>query len=113
MIWSGLTTALATLLTNKAYLGRTPNTWDPILLGVLLAGTAILVRRWLAAGPGGQRHGFTVQSLVASDDKERIGVLSAVAAVQQPMAARTRPETPSFEAGRGGRSGGAGGGTDF
>jgi hypothetical protein len=113
MIWSGLATAIATLLTSKAYLGRTPNTWDPILLGVLLAGTAILVRRWLAAGAGGHRHGFTSQSLVASDDKDRIGVLSTVAAVQQPMAARTRPETPAFEAGRGGRSGGAGGGTDF
>ena len=113
MIWAGLATALATLLTNKAYLGRTPNTWDPILLGVLLAGTAILVRRWLAAGPGGHRHGFTAQSLVTSDDKDRIGVLSTVAAVRQPIAARTRPETPAFEAGRGGRSGGAGGGTDF
>lgn len=113
MIWSGIAIAIATLLTNKAYLGRTPNTWDPILLGVLLAATAILVRRWLMAGRGGHRHGFTVQSLVASDDQDGIGVLSSVAAVQQPMAARTRPETPAFEAGRGGRSGGAGGGTDF
>ena len=113
MIWASLVMAIATLLTNKAYLGRTPNTWDPILLGVLLAGTAILVRRWLAAGQGGQRHGFTAHSLIASDDKERIGVLSSVAAVQQPIAARTHPEAPAFDAGRGGRSGGAGGGTDF
>jgi hypothetical protein len=113
MIWSGLAIAIATLVTNKAYLGRTPNTWDPILFGVLLAGTAIFVRRWLAAGPGGHRQGFTVQALVASDDKAGIGVLSTVAAVQQPMAARTRTETPAFEAGHGGRSGGAGGGTDF
>jgi len=113
MIWSGLSTAIATLLTNKAYLGGTPNTWDPILLGVLLAGTSILVRRWLAAGPGGHRFGFTSQSLVASDDKDRISVLGAVAAVQQPIAARTPSEEPAFEAGRGGRSGGAGGGTDF
>jgi hypothetical protein len=113
MIWSGLAIAIATLLTNKAYLGRTPNTWDPILLGVLLAGTAILARRWLTSGPDGQRHGFTVQSLVASEDKDAIGVLSTVAAVQQPMAVRTRPEAPSFDAGQGGRSGGAGGGSDF
>ena len=33
--------------------------WDPILLGVLLIGTAIIIKRWLAAGANGQRYGYT------------------------------------------------------
>jgi len=75
MIWSGLITALATLLTNKAYLGWEHHTWDPILLGVL----------------------------------------ASLSTAAQPLDARTHaPATPPpFDAGRGGRSGGAGGGTDF
>jgi hypothetical protein len=113
MIWAGLLVAIGTLLTNKAYLGWEPHTWDPILLGVLLGGSAIAIRRWLIAGAGGHRFGFVAQPLVASVDKDRLGVLSSLAVAAQPFAARTRTETPAFEAGRGGRSGGAGGGADF
>jgi hypothetical protein len=113
MIWGGLLVAIGTLLTNKAYLGWEPHTWDPILLGMLLGGSAIAIRRWLIAGAGANRFGFVAQPLVASVDKDGLGVLSSIAVAAQPIAARTRTETPAFEAGRGGRSGGAGGGADF
>ena len=59
MLWVSLIMAVATLATNKPYLGWERHTWDPILLGVLLVGTAIGVRRWLSRGPDGQRHGWT------------------------------------------------------
>jgi hypothetical protein len=114
MIWSGLITALATLLTNKAYLGWEHHTWDPILLGVLLVGVSIVIRRWLAAGADRHRVGFTPQSLVVSGDREGLGMLATLAAAAQPFAARPpAAQAPAFDAGRGGRSGGAGGGTDF
>jgi hypothetical protein len=113
MIWGSLLVAIGTLLTNKAYLGWEPHTWDPILLGVLLGGSAIAIRRWLIAGAGANRFGFVAQPLVASVDKDGLGVLSSVAVAAQPFAVRTRTETPAYEADRGGRSGGAGGGADY
>jgi hypothetical protein len=45
--------AILTLVTNKPYLGWQPHTWDPMLLGALLIGVVLFIRRWLAAGPGG------------------------------------------------------------
>src|SRR4030095_16679545 len=41
-----LALALLTLATNKPYLFASNETWDPILLGVLLIGTAVAIRRW-------------------------------------------------------------------
>ena len=38
MIWASLVMAMATLATNKPYLGWERHTWDPMLLGVLLTG---------------------------------------------------------------------------
>ena len=112
MLWASLIMALATLSTNKPYLGWEQHTWDPILLGVLLAGTAIAVRRWLSRGPGGHRSGYTPQPVAVSADRHALGVLSLVAGAAQPFTART-PTEPTVEPGRGGRSGGAGGGADF
>jgi hypothetical protein len=113
MIGVNLIMAVATLATNKSYLGWERHTWDPILLGVLLAGTAMAVRRWLSRGPGEHRSGFTPQSLVASADRKALSVLGTFAGGAQPFAARAPSETPTFEPGRGGRSGGGGGGAEF
>jgi hypothetical protein len=54
----GAITAILTLVTNKPYLGWQRHTWDPMLLGALLIGVALFIRRWLAKGPGGIRHDF-------------------------------------------------------
>jgi hypothetical protein len=54
----GAITAILTLVTNKPYLGWQRHTWDPMLLGALLIGVPLLIRRWLAKGPGGIRHDF-------------------------------------------------------
>jgi hypothetical protein len=40
------------------YLGWQRHTWDPMLLGALLIGVALFMRRWVADGPGGIRHGL-------------------------------------------------------
>ena len=71
LLWASLAMALATLLSNKESRGSPRHAWDPILLGLLLMGIAIAVRRWLAAGDDGARRGYTASRLLASD-KARI-----------------------------------------
>lgn len=101
-----LVTALATLITNKAYLGLERRTWDPILLGALLIGTALLVRRWLANGLDGGRYGFTASRLLRSDKRALAFVGTASTAIQ-PEVPIPSPSEAGFKPG-GGRSGGAG-----
>ena len=48
----GAIVAVLTLVSNKPYLGWPRHTWDPMLLGILLTGVAVFLRRWLAAWPG-------------------------------------------------------------
>ena len=112
LLWVSLVMALATLLSNKEYLGSPRYEWDPIVFGLLLMGTAIGVRRWLAAGDGGMRHGYTASRLVASD-KSKLGALAMVSAAQVdvPVAQSAPPADPGI--GGGGRSGGAGAGGSF
>jgi hypothetical protein len=106
--------ALATLLTNKPYLGWARNTWDPIVLGVLLVAGAAGLRRWLTKGPGGERYGFTSESF-SEKDRALLGVLGAASLAVQPGSALSRtPSAPTQPAGfDGGQSGGAGGGASF
>ena len=113
MLWASLVTAMATLATNKPYLGWQQHTWDPVLLGVLLLATAMAVRRWLSRGPDGHRGGFTAQPLVVSADRQALDALGALSVAAQPLAPRMPNETPAVGPGRGGRSGGGGGGADF
>ena len=112
LLWAGIAMALGTLLSNKQYLGSPRSEWDPIVFGVLLMGIAIVIRRWLAAGEGGMRHGYTSSRLVASD-KAHVGTLAMVSTVQAdvPVAETTRAAEPAI--GSGGRSGGAGAGGSF
>jgi hypothetical protein len=107
---AGLLLALITLVTNKPYLGIARQTWDPILLGVLLVGGAVAIKRWLASGEAGARHGYTADRLSARDREllTLLGNLSVVAPMPRPPA---QPETVSSFAG--GRSGGGGGGASF
>jgi hypothetical protein len=103
--------ALATLATNKSYLGSQRQTWDPILLGLLLMGTAILIRRWLASGANGERYGFTPARLL-SKDARLMSVVSTAAAAFQPQPSSPEPAAPRprFD---GGRSGGGGATGEF
>jgi hypothetical protein len=107
----GLALATLTLATNKPYLGLPRHPWDPILLGLVLTGVAIAVRRWLANGPAGIRLGFTAQRL-SGRDKQWIDSLSPTLAITLPNPATLAPITPGHEFG-GGTSGGGGASSTF
>ena len=100
-----LVLAIATIATNKGYLGWPRHSWDPMILGAMLFGTALVLRRWLASGPGAQRIGFTASPILETD-RDVVTALGHASAVWQPHAA-TPPERsePGFG---GGRSGGGG-----
>jgi uncharacterized membrane protein YgcG len=111
---ASLVMVLATLFTNKPYLGAARKPWDPILLGLLLIGTAIVLRRWLASGSDGSRRGFTATRLSRSDKDTLASVGIASAAFHQgPSHRHSDPSSPDPFKGDGGRSGGAGGGGSF
>jgi hypothetical protein len=106
---------LLTLVTNKAYLGWPRHTWDPIVLGILLMAIAVGVRRWLSAGPGGERRGFTAARLLERD-RALLSRVSIAASLGQPgvgTAINTPGTAPPAEPFGGGRSGGGGGGDRF
>jgi len=109
----GTIAAILTLITNKPYLGWQRHTWDPTLLGALLIATALLLRRWLAAGPNGIRRGFTAQRLSAKD-KHWMSIGSAALGLVAPQAITPtqHPTSPDVHFG-GGDSGGAGASSDF
>ncbi len=109
----GAITAVLTLVTNKPYLGWQRHTWDPMLLGIALTGVALFLRRWLARGPDGVRHGFTAARL-SGKDKHAMSVGSAVLGLITPQSITPAPQptNPDFRFG-GGRSGGGGASGDF
>ena len=109
----GAIVAILTLVSNKPYLGWQRETWDPMLLGILLTGVALFIRRWLARGPGGVRHGFTAARL-SGKDKRWMNAGSAVLGLVSPQAVTPEPQTnsPDVHFG-GGASGGGGAGGDF
>lgn len=109
----GTIAAILTLITNKPYLGWQRHTWDPMLPGALLIGTALFLRRWLAAGRNGIRHGFTAQRLSAKD-KHWMSIGSTALGLVAPQAITPTPQpaNPGVHFG-GGDSGGAGASSDF
>jgi hypothetical protein len=107
----GAITAILTFVTNKPYLGWQRHTWDPILLGMALTGVALFLRRWLARGPGGVRHGFTAARLSAKD-RHAMSVGSSVLGLIAPQSITPPGQStnPDFKFGGGGSGGG---GADF
>jgi len=109
----GAIAAILTLATNKPYLGWQRHTWDPMLLGVLLVGVALLIRRRLAAAPDGIRYGFTARRL-SGKDKHWMNIGSTAFGLATPQAATPGPQTASPEVRFGGGDSGGGGATsDF
>lgn len=109
----GAVAAILTLVTNKPYLGWQRHTWDPMLLGALLTSVALFIRHWLAAGPGGIRHGFTAGRL-SGKDKSWMNAASAAFGLASPHATTLSPRTDSPEGHfGGGDSAGGGASSDF
>jgi len=109
----GVAAAILTLVTNKPYLGWQRHTWDPMLLGALLIGVAVVIRRWLAHEPGGIRYGFSAQRL-SGKDKAWMNAGAAVIGIVSPNLITPSPQTgsPDVQFG-GGDSGGGGASSDF
>jgi hypothetical protein len=109
----GAIAAILTLATNKPYLGWQRHTWDPMLLGALLIGIALVIRRWLAHGPGEIRRGFTAQRL-SGKDKSWMNVGTTALGLVSPDIITPSPQTasPDVQFG-GGDSGGGGATSDF
>lgn len=105
---ASLVMALATLATNKPYLHLDHRPWDPVLLGVLLIGGAMILRRWLAAGGGGMRRGVTASRILRAD-KDRVALAGIASGfTEAPAGAHEAAPPPDPFAGSGGRSGGGG-----
>jgi hypothetical protein len=109
----GAIAAILTFVSNKPYLGWSRHTWDPMILGVLLTGAALSIRRWLARGPGGIRGGYTAVRL-SGKDKQWMNACSAVLGLVTPQSITPSPQSKSadFRFG-GGASGGGGASSDF
>jgi len=114
LILASVGMALATLVTNKPYLGREQQTWDAILFGLFLIGVALAVKRWLASGLAGNRYGFTAARLLQSDRQIMtvIGTASAALPISKVGITAHADSDRSLHT-RGGYSGGAGATGDF
>jgi hypothetical protein len=113
VIAAGAIAAVLTFVSNKPYLGWQRHTWDPMLLGILLTGVAVFLRRWLAHGPGGIRQGFTAARL-SGKDKEWMSIGSTALGLLTPNPITPAPQAsgPDFRFG-GGHSGGGGASSNF
>ena len=110
---AGAIAAVLTLVSNKPYLGWPRHTWDPMLLGILLIGVALFIRRWLARSPGGVRGGFTAARL-SGKDKQWMNATSTILGLATPQSITPSPQTTSGDVRfGGGASGGGGAGGDF
>ena len=87
---------ILTFVTNKPYLGWPRHTWDPMILGVALAGVALWIRRWLAHAPGGVRGGFTAARL-SGKDKQWMSVSASVLGLVTPQAVTPSPQAKSAD----------------
>lgn len=113
VIAAGAVAAVLTLITNKPYLGWPRHTWDPMLLGVVLIGVVLFLRRWLAKSPGGVRSGFTARRL-SGKDKSWMNVGSVTIGLVSPGIVTPSPPTNAPDARfGGGDSGGGGASSDF
>jgi hypothetical protein len=110
----GAIVAVLTLVSNKPYLGWQRHTWDPMLLGILLTSVAVFLRRWLARGPGGIRHGFTAARL-SGKDKGWINAGATILGPLSPHSITPDPQTSGPDDFRfgGGQTGGGGASGDF
>ncbi len=110
---AGASLAVLTFVTNKPYPGWVRHSWDPMLLGAVLIGVALFIRRWLAAGPGGIRYGITAQRLSARDKRWMSAGMGAFGLVL-PHSVGVNPEAGGAAVRfGGGDSGGGGASSDF
>ena len=111
VIACGLILSAVSIGTLRWYVHLMP-LWALLLLaGATLGAAALAIRRWLDAGPGHERSGFTAEPLLEAGRRQWLEAAAAVAAFS-PAAQPQAGETPGFGGG-GGQSGGGGATTSF
>jgi hypothetical protein len=106
----GILFAALSLVTLRAYVHVAPLEFVLIASGAALVAGSLALIRFLAGGPGGERHGFTGAPLF--DDERREHLLAAAAVVIATPAARRLPDQGAF-GGQGGDFGGGGASSAF
>ncbi len=106
LIVTGLVAAALSLATIRFYVHVAP-LWAVLAAsGAALAGTSLLLERWLRSGPAAERFGFTAAPLYDEGRRERL--LPVAAALAMTPAARVLPDERPGVSGRGGAFGGGG-----
>jgi len=109
---ASLVMAIATLATNKSYLGMTRYAWDPAILGIVLIALSVIITRWLAGGPKKARYGFTAENILNPED-HGAGLADAAAALTPGAIDAGQMRAPQDNFFEGGRSGGGGASREF
>lgn len=107
----GVATAAASLVTLRYYVHFAPLWVVLAVSGGLLIAAALILRRFLDAGPEHERGGFTAEPLFADPDRLRLLEAGAAILTLSPEA-RPAHEKPGFTGG-GGSFGGGGSSSDF
>jgi len=107
ILWAGAVGLLVAQCSIKPYLGLKRNAWDPAVLGLELMVLALVLKRWLDAGPGGRRGAYSSEALGDPGPGAAAGLLaSAVAASHSsPPSGPDRPKGGGGSFGGGGASG--------
>jgi hypothetical protein len=112
LLWLGAAAAAASLVTLRFYVHVAPLSVVLGAAGLACLGLALLIERWLEAGPGGARGGFTADPLFGEARGHRVLEI-AVSAAQAGIAPQpARGQGGGFEGG-GGDAGGGGATTRF
>ncbi len=110
MLWAGGIGLLVAQCSIKPYLAVARNAWDPAVLGLELAGAALLLKRWLDAGPEGRRGAFSSEALGDAGPSAAVGLLASIVAASPSSApsgpGADRPKGGGGSFGGGGASGG-------
>ena len=111
LIVVGIIAAALSLTTVRFYFHVAPLWVVLAASGAALAGTSLLLERWLRSGEDAERFGFTAAPLYDEGRRERL--LPVVAALSMAPAARIVPEELPGGSGKGGAFGGGGAAGSF
>jgi hypothetical protein len=106
----GLVAAALSLVTLRHYVHVAPLWVVLAASGTALTGASLLIERWLRAGPGRERSGFTDVPLYDERLRERLAPLAAAASLA-PGAGAPHGQAHGIEGGGGGFGGGGASGT--
>jgi hypothetical protein len=109
-LWTGLVMVIASAVTLRHYVHLAPLWVLLASIGAAIVAIALLLQRWLEAGAGHERRGFTAQPLFEGRFERSAEVIAALATIAP--AARAMPAEAPGEMKPGGGSFGGGGASE-